>query len=78
MTIQIRDLDPSVQDRLEELAHENGTSVEEEIKLILYYATFKMQPDEGLGTAMKRLFKPVGGVELERPPSTDPKNPFEE
>jgi plasmid stability protein len=68
-TLTIRDLDPSVKERLRIRAAESGRSMEEEVRVILRQATVKdSNPEIGLAEAIRRRFAPFGGVELEIPP----------
>ena len=68
-SITIRNLDDDVKTRLRVRAADNGRSMEEEARLILRAAVGpKDVPEKGLGTAIHKLFEPLGGVELELPP----------
>lgn len=68
-SITIRNLDDDVKTRLRKRAAEHGRSMEEEVRLILADAVEREAPPaKGLGTAIRKLFKPFGGVELEIPP----------
>jgi plasmid stability protein len=82
-TITIRNLDEKVKRRLQVRAALNGRSMEAEARHIL---TTLLAEDsspttkEGLGTAIHKLFAPLGGVELAVPPrrkSTRPIPTFE-
>lgn len=68
-TLTIRDLDDSVKAKLRVRAAQHGRSMEEEVRTILGAAVAEAPPQtEGLGQAMRRLFEPLGGMELEFPP----------
>lgn len=68
-TLTIRNLDDSVKARLRVQAAQHGRSMEEEARTILAKALPETPPKtEGLGTAIRRRFAPLGGVELELPP----------
>ena len=71
-SIIIRNLEDAVKTRLRVRAAENGRSMEEEARVILRRAVGRGPlPAEGLGTALRELFKPMGGVEL-RIPAREP------
>ena len=75
-SITIRHLDDDVKTRLRVRAAANGRSMEEEARLILAEAVDReIAPAEGLGTAIHKLFKPYGGVELELPPREPMREP---
>ena len=75
-SITIRNLDDEVKTRLRVRASGNGRSMEEEARLILAEAVDREPaPAEGLGTAIHKLFKPFGGVELELPPREPMRDP---
>jgi len=68
-SITIRNLDDEVKMRLRVRAAEHRRSMEEEARLILRAAVGgESAPEKGLGTALRELFKPFGGVDLELPP----------
>jgi plasmid stability protein len=72
-TITIRNLDESVKRRLQVRAALNGRSMEAEAREVLtelMHPTFKgveIDEEEDFGTAIHKLFAPLGGVELEIP-----------
>jgi plasmid stability protein len=71
-TITIRNLDETVKRRLQVRAALNGRSMEAEARAILT-ALVKDAPraaelEECLGTAIRKRFAPLGGVELKIPP----------
>ena len=75
-SITIRNLDDDVKIRLRVRAAGNGRSVEEEARLILRETVGReTAPENGLGTAVHELFKPLGGVELELPPREPMREP---
>ncbi|MGO9317222.1 MAG: FitA-like ribbon-helix-helix domain-containing protein [Terracidiphilus sp.] len=71
-TLTIRNVDEAVKRRLKVRAALNGRSMEAEARAILTAlvkdAPRTAAPDEDLGTAIRKLFAPLGGVELEIPP----------
>ena len=72
-SLSIRNLDRSTKRRLRVRAAENGVSMEEEARRILGTAladntTPAQNPPESFGGAIRQIFEPLGGVELELPP----------
>jgi plasmid stability protein len=71
-TLTIRNVDERVKRRLQVRAALNGRSMEAELREILSAAVEEApvatEPEEGLGTAIHKLFAPLGGVELQIPP----------
>ena len=68
-SITIRDLDDTVKRKLRLRAAQHGRSMEEEARNILRAAVVETaKPPENLAVALRRLFEPLGGVELELPP----------
>jgi plasmid stability protein len=71
-TLTIRNVDETVKRRLQVRAALNGRSMEAEARAAL--AEFvvsipaSLEPEEDLGTAIRKLFAAFGGVELEIPP----------
>ena len=75
-SITIRNLGDDAKIRLRVRAAGNGRSMEEEARLILREAVGRETvPENGLGTAVHELFKPLGGVELELPPREPMREP---
>ena len=67
--ITVCKLDDGLEAKLRVRAAENGRSVEQEAREILIAALDdEASPDTRLGSAMRELFKPFGGVELDIPP----------
>ena len=67
-SITVRNLDEGLKRRLRVRAAENGRSMEQEARDILQAALdLDAAPPKGLGTALHKLFKPFGSVELEIP-----------
>ena len=67
-SITIRNLDDDVRTRLRVRAAGNGRTMEEEARLILGEAVGGVAwPENGLGTAIHELSKPLGDLELELP-----------
>jgi plasmid stability protein len=73
-TITIRNLDEKVKRKLQVRAALNGRSMEAEVRACLALLAEEDTPsagaEEDLGTAIRRLFAPLGGVELKIPPRT--------
>ncbi|MGC2414600.1 MAG: Arc family DNA-binding protein [Stellaceae bacterium] len=72
-TLTIRNIDPQVQRRLRIRAAEHGRSMEAEVRQIVSDAVGTeaetSKPEEvNLAEAIRRIFAPFGGVELELPP----------
>jgi len=73
-TITIRNLDETVKRRLQVRAALNGRSMEAEARSLLLGSlggsaeSAVAEPEEDLGTAIRRLFAPLGGVDLPIPP----------
>ena len=69
-TLTIRNVDPEVQKRLRVRAAQNGRSTEAELRQIIQGAVqYRRRTEEGnLAEAIRRIFAPLGGVELEPPP----------
>ena len=66
--ITISDLDDDFLARLLQRAEANGRTVEEEAKSILIKAVPYIQPaPENMAEAIRSIFEPLGGVELELP-----------
>lgn len=71
-SLNIRQLDPALKERLRIRAAHHGRSMEAEARAILREALAHTQPTSGteLVAAIRRRFAPLGGVELELPPRT--------
>jgi plasmid stability protein len=71
-TLTIRNVDETVKRRLQVRAALNGRSMEAELRAALTAyvedAPKAEGPEEDLGTAIQKLFAPLGGVELNIPP----------
>lgn len=73
-TLTIRNLDESVKRELRMRAARNGRSMESEVRELLSEVLQRnshesaAKPEEDLGTAIRNLFAPLGGVELQIPP----------
>ena len=81
-SITVRNLDEDVQQRLRRRAARHGRSPEEEVRDILRAALGpgaapegETAPAMGLGTAIHKRFKALGGVELELPPREPAREP---
>jgi antitoxin FitA len=68
-SITIRRLEDALKKRLRLRAAHHGRSMEEEAREILKTAlATDISPSENLAVAIRRIFEPLGGVELEIPP----------
>jgi antitoxin FitA len=69
-TLTIRNVDAELQQRLRVRAAQNGRSMEAELRHILKDVLRRDPAEEevNLAEAIRRLFAPFGGVELELPP----------
>jgi plasmid stability protein len=71
-TLTIRNLDETVKRRLQVRAALNGRSMEAEareaLSKLVVSNPISAEPEEDLGTAIRKRFAPFGGVELEIPP----------
>jgi plasmid stability protein len=69
-TLTIRNVDPEVQRRLRIKAAQNGRSMEAELRCILKDAVGagRAVHEENLADIVRRIFAPLGGVELEPHP----------
>jgi plasmid stability protein len=71
-TLTIRNVDETVKRRLQVRAALNGRSMEAEAREALaelvMSSPVSAEPEEDLGTAIRKRFAPFGGVELEIPP----------
>jgi plasmid stability protein len=72
-TVTIRNLDEKVKRELQIRAAHNGRSMEAEVRamisdLLARTPEAELAPEEDLGTAIRNLFAPLGGVELQIPP----------
>jgi len=75
-TLTIRNVDETVKRKLQVRAALNGRSMEAELRDVLTglpephseSARARVEPEEDFGTAIRKLFAPLGGVELQIPP----------
>ena len=67
-SLTIRRLDEGLKSRLRVRAAQHGRSMEEEAREILRVGLSTESAPKGLGTAIREIFEPLGGVELELPP----------
>jgi len=75
-TLTIRNLDPSIKERLRVRAAEHGRSMEAELRVIVTDAVeTPREPALNLADAIRRRFAPFGGVELEIPPRQPMREP---
>lgn len=76
-SLTIRKLDEGVKSRLRVRAAHRGHSMEEEAREILSAAVAEesLSKREGVGTAIRRIVAPLGGVELDIPPRLAEREP---
>lgn len=75
-SLLIRNLDDRLKARLKSRAVRHGHSMEQEARDILAEALAADRSEaKGLGTAIRDLFAPLGGVELELPPREPMREP---
>lgn len=67
-SITIRKIDDETKRWLRIRAAQHGHSMEEEAREILRSAMDDTEQEVGLGSAIRALVEPLGGVELELPP----------
>jgi len=68
-SITIRGLEPELKLQLRVRAARRGVSMEEEVRGILRDAVAqRLEPATDVATAIRALFRPLGGVELSIPP----------
>jgi plasmid stability protein len=71
-SITIRNLDDSVKAKLRVRAAKHGRSMEAEAREILKVGLSKKEPQKlDLATAIRKIFEPLGGMDLEIPPRTE-------
>lgn len=76
-SLNIRQLDPALKERLRVRAAHNGRSMEAEARTILREALVGGQTKTGaeLLASIRSRFAPLGGVELELPPRSPARKP---
>jgi plasmid stability protein len=76
-SLNIRQLDPALKERLRIRAAHHGRSMEAEARAILKEVLTEKPPATGadLVKAIRRRFAPLGGVELELPPRLPGREP---
>jgi plasmid stability protein len=74
-SITIRNLDDETKRRLRVRAAEHGRSMEDEVRELILQATSSPSGGKKLGTAIRELFAPLGGVELEPYPHEPLRSP---
>ena len=69
-TLTIRNIEPSIKERLRVRAAQNGRSMEAELRAIVTDAIEAptRPPEMNLYDRIRARFEPLGGVELELPP----------
>jgi plasmid stability protein len=65
--ITIGNLDQQIYEQLRSKAHSNGSSMEEEARLILKSTFDQIEGAHGLGTRINNRFRTSGGIELDLP-----------
>ncbi|MBY5928190.1 plasmid stabilization protein [Halomonas denitrificans] len=73
-SITIRNLDEQLKAQLRMQAAKHGHSMEEEVRIILRNALNQPQA-KGLGTRIRERFADAGGIELEVPSRSEPRDP---
>lgn len=71
-TLTIRNLEPTIKDKLRMAAAAHGRSMEEEVRTILRNALTRPVPTGGMGSRMHARFAAVGGAALTLPQRTQP------
>ena len=75
-TLMVRNVDPTLKEKLRVRAAQHGRSMEAELRHILSDVLEERQtPEIGLGEAIRRRFAPLGGVELEPHPPVPVREP---
>jgi antitoxin FitA len=75
-SITIRRLDDGLKSKLRVRAAQHGWSMEQEAREILRQGLATASaPKRNLATAIREIFEPMGGVELEIPPRTGTRPP---
>lgn len=75
-SLTIRNLEESLKSRLRIQAATHGRSMEEGARVLLREALSPNDRDaKGLGSAIKALFKPLGGVDIAVPPRQAMRDP---
>ena len=69
-TLTIRNLEPSIKNKLRIAAATHGRSMEEEVRMILRNVLAQPASPMGMGERMRARFAALGGVELELPSRT--------
>ena len=70
-SLTVRNLDDDVKQKLRVRAASKGRSMEAEVRIILSDAIEENIEERGFGTALRELFAPLGGIELDIPPRDD-------
>lgn len=71
-TLTIRNIEPSIKERLRLVAAAHGRSMEEEVRVILRNALAQSSAPGELGTRVHARFSAIGGMELNAPVRTEP------
>lgn len=76
-SLNVRQLDPRLKERLRVRAARNGRSMEAEARAILHAALEEPPPQTGAEfvCSIRSLVEPLGGVELELPPREPGREP---
>jgi plasmid stability protein len=76
-TLVIRDVEPELHTRLKAQAAAHGRSMEEEVRSVLRQSIAASSSDLSpkFGQAMRALFEPLGGFELEEANRETPRDP---
>ena len=73
-SLTIRNIDPSVKDRLRLVAAANGRSMEEEVRQLLKNFVLREKSGAGIGSRIHRRFAAAGGVDLPEVPRSYPRD----
>jgi plasmid stability protein len=75
--LTIRNLDPTIKERLRVRAAEHGRSMEAEVRGILQtvLSSPPPSPERNLYERIRARFAPIGGVDLELPPREPARDP---
>ncbi len=71
--LTIRNIDESIKSKLRIMAAEQGLSMEEQVRRIIRKAVFP-EGKKGLGSRIQQRFSKLGGVELELPKRSLPRD----
>lgn len=73
-SLTVRNIDPTLKERLRVIAAANGRSMEEEIRRILKKHVLRGKSAMGIGSRIHRRFAEVGGADLPEPIRSYPRH----